>query len=938
LLTKSSAPNIFGSRGSPWARASTRKPPIKSDMKGHRRASAATANAAAAVAHAVSSASSRGSTSAGPVADAVSKHVGPRQLSKRREQSAVHLHNVMNQVQDQLTVVPQQSLGIAAMGLSTRASSPAPPEPPEAITREGVSSPASLRKNVSLRFPRVSASSHGEPTPHAKDSSESGPATASTAAAHSIGAAQLAVIPSSSLHSGAGSASEQLEDLRLQNAVLRKSLAMLQQSVVESMKGNRAQFMGNGIFHQQKTATAGGQRQSVGGSTSSSAAIGAAANAAQEADLEGLRAALADRRASLRDALKERDDAIRDAEAARREAAELALKNEVLAAELKDCQARLEDANAARVRVEAELDAAAARALQLEADAEALRRQVDAAQRALVEAEERARSLRSELEATLSAQTTAAAAAEVERAALQADILRLQEAIGSNQGRLVLLSEQRRALARRTLATIFDDSRSWLRICFGSWFAYLAAEREARLDERATRLEADVAQHVSEARTARSEREALQASIEAQRQEASEASRRFGEVEERYASAANEASQWKIRAEKAEARAQALDQEIRTSKQNSEAGNSKTALELKAAEERLRQCEKRMRELEAELAALHGASGEASRAASALSQEAEARETSLRKELQAAKDAAKRAREAEALATRQRDEARQRSLEHEHQKKNIVAELEASKARAGQMAKEAQGARGRAEEAEKRVRELQSQAQELQRRAQELEAREAQESQRSKDADKSQAEELKKASKEVDGLVKRNSQLTSETAELRICLAEAKCDAKSAAEKLRALSEEHAVLARAFDEAKATQQEVQRRGEELRGMSSRFATDARKALDEARQNIRIMVTAPKVAVNVGGTTVDMNTPFPFCAIKETVQKEVMPKFARVFAVGEEAGDAEIRQDVQDMVEKLALTLQTKVHELLPQAEGTTNWDGFGAKCGGLGKR
>jgi len=64
----------------------------------------------------------------------------------------------------------------------------------------------------------------------------------------------------------------------------------------------------------------------------------------------------------------------------------------------------------------------------------------------------------------------------------------------------------------------------------------------------------------------------------------------------------------------------------------------------------------------------------------------------------------------------------------------------------------------------------------------------------------------------------------------------------------------------------------------------------------------------------------------------------MPKFARVFAVGEEAGDSEIRQDVQDMVEKLALTLQTKVHELLPQAEGTTNWDGFGAKCGGLGKR
>merc|ERR1740138_1454843 len=99
-----------------------------------------------------------------------------------------------------------------------------------------------------------------------------------------------------------------------------------------------------------------------------------------------------------------------------------------------------------------------------------------------------------------------------------------------------------------------------------------------------------------------------------------------------------------------------------------------------------------------------------------------------------------------------------------------------------------------------------------------------------------------------------------------------------------------------------------------------------------------MVTAPKVSVNVGGQTVDMHTPFPFAAIKDTVQKEVMPKFARVFTVGEQAGDTDIRNDVQEMVEKLALTLQAKVHELMPQAEGTCNWDGFGAKCGALGKR
>merc|ERR1719464_2461227 len=46
-------------------------------------------------------------------------------------------------------------------------------------------------------------------------------------------------------------ANEQLEDLQLQNAVLRRSLAMLQQSVVEGMKGNRGQYQGHGFFKQR---------------------------------------------------------------------------------------------------------------------------------------------------------------------------------------------------------------------------------------------------------------------------------------------------------------------------------------------------------------------------------------------------------------------------------------------------------------------------------------------------------------------------------------------------------------------------------------------------------------------------------------------------------------------------------------------------------------
>eukprot|EP00971_Amphidinium_carterae_P006543 129070-Amphidinium_carterae.1 len=60
--------------------------------------------------------------------------------------------------------------------------------------------------------------------------------------------------------------------------------------------------------------------------------------------------------------------------------------------------------------------------------------------------------------------------------------------------------------------------------------------------------------------------------------------------------------------------------------------------------------------------------------------------------------------------------------------------------------------------------------------------------------------------------------------------------------------------------------------------------------------------------------------------QDAVRDEVMPKFARVFSVSEQSHDAEIRKGVQtshecvvvawsfhakDMVEQLALTLQTK---------------------------
>lgn len=176
---------------------------------------------------------------------------------------------------------------------------------------------------------------------------------------------------------------------------------------------------------------------------------------------------------------------------------------------------------------------------------------------------------------------------------------------------------------------------------------------------------------------------------------------------------------------------------------------------------------------------------------------------------------------------------------------------------------------------------------------------------------------------------------TAQLEELRLSLAEAKSQTKASSERLRLAKEEQQRLSTALHETQAARCAADQRVGELESSTAEFRSQAKQALEDARQNIRIMVTAPKVSINVGGNNKDLHAPFPFSAIQRAVENDVMPKFAKVAAVADGAGDSEIRQNVQQMVESLALTLQTKVHELVPAAEGTCNWDGFGAKCGGL---
>lgn len=129
---------------------------------------------------------------------------------------------------------------------------------------------------------------------------------------------------------------------------------------------------------------------------------------------------------------------------------------------------------------------------------------------------------------------------------------------------------------------------------------------------------------------------------------------------------------------------------------------------------------------------------------------------------------------------------------------------------------------------------------------------------------------------------------------------------------------------------KAEQKELNTKVEQYRDAAMDAARDVRKS-------VRMLVTAPKVAINIGGNEKPINGwVFPFQTIKDAVCDEIMPRFSKCIAVSEDYSDQEVKGLVQQSVEELALTLQSKVYELMPQAEGTCNWDGFGAKRGSIG--
>eukprot|EP00929_Paragymnodinium_shiwhaense_P094115 TRINITY_DN5455_c0_g1_i1.p1 TRINITY_DN5455_c0_g1~~TRINITY_DN5455_c0_g1_i1.p1 ORF type:complete len:881 (+),score=330.86 TRINITY_DN5455_c0_g1_i1:140-2782(+) len=861
-------------------------------------------------------------------------------VSRRRETTTARLQDAMKRVSLELTGPEAMSL----CGGETQALQPMSP----------MSGAGNKKKSVSLRLPRSASSSASAPSQGAgRRPSMEEVSTASTAAGDTAYPSTSSCSRLCSPEVGGGSAADQIEELLIQNASLKKSLAMLQKSVVESMKGNKAQFQGNGIFRTRSAATGGYE---VADKRAGPQASGAAAadNLNGFVDQDALRAALEARKSQLRQAQL-------DCEEARSEAASWQEECQRLKVECQEASGKLEEAACREAGLVKRLRTAedagreqAAEAESLRAEIEALRQRVaqvtselSEAEQNNVQASERIRSLDAllseERQQRRSAEQQAAERLSEEvalRSRLEQELEAMKNSASASKERLEQLSQDRLQRARRTLAAAFGGERQWLRLCFSAWRSWCQAEREQRLQERARTLESDVGRLSHEAAVAESAKLAAQdaaskASDEARSHARAADEQREGRTvaEDLCKSATAESSRWQVEAAESTSRAALLEAEVHQLRQEVELLRKKTAPHAEGVD--VKDLESRIKCLQEELAAALKQTGVATsqleteqrarkqdaQAADERAKEAAKKENTLQGELEAARAATGAAKSAVQAAADGRDQAQKLAQEVSAKMKALAAELKEAKATAERLAKELKEANKKADHSASVTAKQADTEAERKRLADEL-------------------AKHKQANPAADELQQKVATLKADLEDARTSLAVAKSDSGSSGQRFEALVQEaeqlrqdKAALGKAVAEAKAAQKAAEDSREALGG--DKLAAQIKQALEEARRSIRVMVTAPKVAINVGGHEAEINMSFPVTKIRDSVQKEVLPKFARVFAIGDDTGDGEIRRSVQEMVEQLAVTLQSKIQELLPQAEGTCNWDGFGAKTGSL---
>jgi len=857
--------------------------------------------------------------------------IGPRRLSKRREKSEGHLSGVVTCVAEHLqSTSPTKSRSVGS------------------------------RSRVSLKFPRPLESPARE-----QEESQQRPR------AHS------AEVPSCT------NKADEIEDLRMQNVTLRKDLATLQQSVVESMKGDKAQFVGGGLF---KTRTAAPSDASASRSKPPRGPTTAAA--AQDADLEALRAALSERRAALRTAIEERDSALKDAQEARRQIGDLSQRNRTIAEQLEDCLSRLETTKEACTRAEEERNSLAGNAELLQTEIQQVRRDEASTRNELENALQQLEALRTEL---ASSQTECASTAadrdslrsknadlEAQCTSMGVDMARLREELAAGGGQLERSMAHRKALAIARISSILNPEHSLKCSCFIAWSSLKTFQQQERLNEQIRGFEGQVEKLMADCNAATAARDQASAEAEQRRRAADDAQEYARSLEERISDEREKADLAEQRAadlaeqlgnrdkQLQETREQlsdesladelhasrqqitAQEEELRRSRADAEDAVKQQQACLKDAADAAKKAEAAVREAALREAALRTELEAGKRAASKeCVKELEQREASLRKELQEAEKVAKKATEAQAASKVELQKAEARIKELESQQRNVSTELTALRAASAQATQEAQAAQRRIQMAETRAQEAERRTNELQRNAANLQAQLDAADKKVDAADKKDAAEpalsaesmkaeiakaTQAASDEAKGLRCDKSVLCDQLSETRLSLAEARSNARSASEQLRQLKDEHKALNTALDKERAAHASA----EECKQQGADFTEEARNALKEAKQSIRLMVTAPKVAVNLGNSNMMINVPFPFEAIRKAVQQDVMPQFAKVFAVDASIGDGQLKEDAQTLVQELAMSLQSKVYELMPQAEGTCNWDGFGSRCDKLG--
>lgn len=203
-------------------------------------------------------------------------------------------------------------------------------------------------------------------------------------------------------------------------------------------------------------------------------------------------------------------------------------------------------------------------------------------------------------------------------------------------------------------------------------------------------------------------------------------------------------------------------------------------------------------------------------------------------------------------------------------------------------------------------------------------------SRRERDRQQAQAAaagDLRQELEEVRGDAARQAErLRGEMLELRTDLSLERGEVK----KLRLLREEHEV---ALKNAKGVSSSL----EEAREEAGKWREAALEAANQIRGGVRILVTAPKVSINVGKNEVSVAKSISrdIEQIRGALGERVLPGFQRIMSVAEDQGEDDVRGCVLKLVEELAMAVQQEIYRVLPQAEGTASWDGFGARLTSL---